>query len=164
MGNHNTKIETNFLNITNLLNISNIANIIRTKVGTNGHKFAVVATGIVRILKTFNICFFFGKIEGFSTKKTRIFYKIDKGCKLAVECVSNVILPIKCHFRPNYEFFWQENLKYGKVRKYNVESAFFRKKNRFKLLIAFLTKKGRRKICWWKPVILYKNTFKYYFP
>ena len=127
MGNHNTKIETNFLNITNSLNISNTANIIRTNVGTNGHKIAVVATGIVRILKTFNICFFW-KNGWFLTKKTRIFYKTDKGCQLAVECASNVILPIKCHFRPNYEFFWQDNLKYGKVRKYNVESVFFRKK------------------------------------
>ena len=50
------------------------------------------ATGIVRILRTFKIWGFFGKIDGFFEKKTCFFFKIDKGGKFAIECASNSII------------------------------------------------------------------------
>ena len=66
-----------------------------------------------------------------SFEKTLKFFKIAKGSKFAIECVSDGIISLKCLFRPNYEVFWQKNQKIvnvGKIRKYDEETVFFSRK------------------------------------
>ena len=86
---------------------------------------------------------FFEKIDGFFEKT--FFFKIDKGGKFAVECVSNSIISLKCLFRQEYAF-WQKKLekfeRFGKIRKCDEDSVFSRRK-RFHLLKRLLYKNGK---------------------
>ena len=79
-------------------------------------------------------------------------FKIDKGGKFSEECVSNGIIPLKCLFLPTHEVFLAKNqkiLKVGKVRKYDEESVFSRKKG-FYLLKSLLYQNGKAQN---KPVV-----------
>ena len=53
--------------------------------------------------------FFERKMDGFFEKKSWTFSKIAKGCKFAVECVSNGIISLNCLFRPHYEVFGKKS-------------------------------------------------------
>ena len=101
------------------------------------------ATGIVRILKTFKIWVFFRKIDGF-WKKNDFFFKIDKGGKFAVECVTNGNISLKCLFRPKSEVFLAKKIKkFWKLEKLeNIKKVFFEKKS-FHLLKSLLYKNGK---------------------
>ena len=46
-------------------------------------------TGKVRIIKTFTICGFSGKIDGFFSKKTLKTFQIAKSCNFFLDWVSN---------------------------------------------------------------------------
>ena len=51
------------------------------------------------------------------SKKNEIFFKIAKGGKFVVECVSYGMISLKCIFWPNYEFFWQKIRKFATFEK-----------------------------------------------
>ena len=84
------------------------------------------ATEMVKFLKTFKIWVFKRKWMGFS-KKILIFFKITRGSKFAVECVSYGNISLKCLFRPQEVFLAknQKTLKVGKFEKYDEEKLFF---------------------------------------
>ena len=64
-----------------------------------------------------------------------IFFKIAKGSKFAVECVSYDNISLKCLFSPRYEVYLakkkQKTLNVGKIRKYDEEKVFFFKEKTF---------------------------------
>ena len=67
---------------------------------------------------------------GFSRKYLN-FSKILKVGKFAIECLSNGIVPRKSLFRLDYEVFWQEALKVGKIRNYDEKKSVFPEKKTF---------------------------------
>ena len=86
---------------------------------------------------------FLGKIEGCLEEKTSILFKIDKGDKLAVECVSNGFFPknvfsasIIWFFPPKIQYF----CKFKNLENMSKKVSLLRK-NRFHLLKSLLYKK-----------------------
>ena len=57
-------------------------------------------------------------------EKTSFFFKIGKGGIFAVECLPYGIIPLKCLFRLNYEFFCQKKLKLKKLDNMLRRSVF----------------------------------------
>ena len=79
-------------------------------------------------------------------KKNLKFFKIPKSGKFAVECVSNGIISLKCHLRPNYEVFLaqsQKTLNVGKISKYDEKRVFFQEKKCFHFFDSLLYKNGK---------------------
>ena len=79
-------------------------------------------TEIVRFLKYIRNGYFLKKNMDFFGKKTGFFFKIGKGGKFSVECVSNAIIFQKCFRHFNYEIFC-------KIRRYKKKRVLFRKKS-----------------------------------
>ena len=98
-----------------------------------GNNFAVAFDWKSKNSQNVRILWFFKTGDGFS-KKILIFFEFLKGGKFAVECVSNGIFSLKCHFRPNHEVFSaksQKNLSVGKIREYDEERVLFSRENVF---------------------------------
>ena len=104
----------------------------------------IAETEIVRLLKTFKIWVFCEKINGIFEK--RILFKIAKGGKFVVECVSNDFISLKKSSALIVRFFAEKNqktLNLGKLRNYDEEECFFTRKKRFHLFESLLYKNGK---------------------
>ena len=88
----------------------------------NCSKFAVECDGILTIFKTFKICFFFGKMNEFFSKKFLKFFKIATCGKF---------FHVFSYFFEGFLGKNQKKFKVGKVTNNDEETEYFEKKKRF---------------------------------
>ena len=104
---------------------------------TNCSKFAVECDWNSKNSQNVQNLGFFWKIICVFWKKLEFSSKIDEGGNFAVEFVSNGNILVKYLFRLTDDVLSAKDQKIGKVREYDVESVFSRKK-RFHLLKSLL--------------------------